>query len=350
MMLALLLVFAAPSADLEVPAQDRLGKVCYANGEEKAITPEAVEWLAKMVHGETRGGPSQLDAEWMLWSLVQRSAIWQFRTWEWRKLVQAYSQPVNPAWTRTGKYCKKYWAEGYTGAIADACAKKRVDLRDKYIAMSWADTHATAKKAAIDLATGKLANPSPGAVGWFDPGTWRSREKNGSNAKSNMVLVDTVDGNSYFAMSKGPDTRKWTAATVSVVGPGETCPSAGQSPTPKDTPAPSTKKKPALGSCESSYGYHRAGRIELVFPDAEGNAAILSIGKAGWADGVCDDATGMVYVGDDDEAFVTDGAGKKVRFRVTTVDEHWITAKVIEGRVKPSVLELNRRVVLRKKK
>jgi hypothetical protein len=58
----------------------------------------------------------------------------------------------------------------------------------------------------------------------------------------------------------------------------------------------------------------------------------------------------MVYVGDDDEAFVTDGAGKKVRFRVTTVDEHWITAKVIEGRVKPSVLELNRRVVLRKKK
>ena len=348
MTLALLLVLAAPSAGPEVPSADRLGKVCYPGGHEKAITPEAVVWMAKMVHGETRGGPSRDDAEWMLWSLVQRSGIWSFRTWDWQKFVQAYSQPVNPKWTRTGKYCKKYWAEGYTGKIADACSKKRVDLRDQYIAMSWDDTHVTARKAAIELATGSLANPAPGSVGWFDPGTWRSREKNGSNAKSHMVLVDTVDGNSYFAMDQNPDTRGWTADTVTVVGPNETCPGKGSASAP--APKAATKAKPKLGSCESDYGYHRAGRIKAVFPDAHGNASILSIEKAGWADRVCDDATGMIYLGDDDQSFVTDSAGKKVRFRVTTVDEHWITAKVFEGRVTPSALTKNRRVVLRKKK
>ena len=337
----LFLLAGAPAID-EVPSQDELGTVCYANGDEKRITPDAVLWLAKMIDGETWGSPSRDDAEWMLWSLVQRSAIWSFRTWQWRDFVQAYSQPINPKWTRTGAKCKTYWADGYAGSIPDSCSQKRVDRRARNIAMTWADTHATARKAAIEIATGNLANPAPGAVGWFAPGTWASREKNGANAKSHHVLLAQVDGNAYFRMDAKPDTTGWDATTVTVVGPGASCPGAAAA-------KPKAKAKPALGSCETSYGYHKAGTIRVALTDAHGHVAVLSLENAGWSHRICDDATGMIYVGDSDDAYVTDASGKKLRFRVTKVDERWSTAKVIEGEVTPAELAGNKRVVVRKK-
>lgn len=206
-----------------VPAASQLGQVCYPDGGSKAITPDAVLWMAKMIHGETSGQPTDADATSMLWAIAQRSDIWGFRTWDWQRFIQAYSQPINPIWTRTGSKCSKYYATSYTGEIPDRCAERRLAKREAYLKMSWKDVSPLARRMSIDFAAGKVANTVPGVVGWFDPGVWKNLEKSGGNAQEHRVLFATIDGNAYYRHSKKPNTTTWTATTIRVVGPGQAC-------------------------------------------------------------------------------------------------------------------------------
>ncbi len=206
------------------PTQEELGYICYEDGTETLITPDGAIWLAKMIDGETWGGPNEADAEAMLWSLIQRTGIWSFRTWSLQKFVQAYSQPVNPKWTRTGKYCKEYYEDDYEGNIKSNCSEKKVDRRARNIRMSWEDTDELARRYVLDFAAGRLENNLLGAVGWFAPSTWRSRENNGANDEDNMVFHSEIDGNVYFAMDRRPDTTDWQGHEVTVVGPHSMCP------------------------------------------------------------------------------------------------------------------------------
>ncbi|MBK8715137.1 MAG: hypothetical protein IPN32_10370 [Deltaproteobacteria bacterium] len=65
---------------------------------------------------------------------------------------------------------------------------------------------------------------------------------------------------------------------------------------------------------------------------------------------MCDDAAGMIYVGDASDAYVTDAGGTKLRFRMTKVDETTAVARVFEGKVREADLGSSRRVVVRAKK
>lgn len=90
--------------------------------------------------------------------------------------------------------------------------------------MDWDETDELARRTALEFASGQMPNPLIGAVGWFAPGTWRSRERSGKNDSDNMVLHTEVSGNVYFAMDEGPDTTAWDGWEVTVVGPNEFCP------------------------------------------------------------------------------------------------------------------------------
>ena len=58
----------------------------------------------------------------------------------------------------------------------------------------------------------------------------------------------------------------------------------------------------------------------------------------------------MIYLGDASDKYVTDGGGAKIRFRMSSVDKHAASAKIIEGTLAPKMITSNKRVVVRKAK
>lgn len=317
------------------PAAADLGTICYADGTSRRITPDDAVQMAKMIDGETWGSPSAADGRAMLWAIAQRSGIWAFPEWTLADLIRAYSQPINPKWTRTGSACKKYYAADFTGEIPDSCSVKRVDRRERNIAMTWADTALVARREVLAFAAGSTPNPVPGMVGWFAPGMWRKREGNGANAKDHMLEGSTIEDNVYVKLGKNPDTTAWKADHVKVVGPGKSCSGA-------------TNPAPAGPSCETDYTYHREGTI--FFAPIGTTLTKLVITNAGTKHKVCGDSTGMIYVGDSTSGYVTDDDGKQVRFKVTTIDENAVTVEITQGKLTREMLAGNKRVVLRRKK
>lgn len=341
--LALIPTTTLAAEEVPAPTADQLGQICYADGSQRRLTPKDALWLARMIHGETRGRPSQADAEAMLWSIAQRSFIWAFPKWELSELAWAYSQPISPAWRREGVKCAKYYAPGFTGTIAEECSEKRVQLREEYGRIAWDDISVVARRAVLDFAAGTLANPVPGAVGWFAPGQWRKQDASGSNAKTHKVKLAEIDGNVYFELSAKPDTRDWTTAAVTVAGPGQACSIRPQPSPPKAT------HEPALGSCESAYTYHKQGRVASWTTDASGAVDSLTLEATGRTHRVCDDASGMIYRGSATDRYVEDAAGQKIRFVATKVEAERTEVKITHGRLLPAMLEGNRRVVIRVK-
>jgi len=124
--------------------------------------------------------------------------------------------------------------------------------------------------------------------------------------------------------------------------------------TPGKTPAPLSDgakgAKPKLGSCEVEYGYHKAGKIRAWTMNTAGKVDMIVLEGLGWANRVCDDATGMIYVGDGNDAYVTDAKGTKIRFRMSMVGKTASNAKIIEGDLDPAALQKNKRVVVRRRK
>ena len=197
--------------------ESKLGYVKYSNGDSKRITPGSVLWLAKMIDAETWGKPTENDARSMLWALVQRTAIRKFRKWSWVKMIQAYSQPINPRWTSSGDKCSQFYKSSFGGTIPERCSVRRVNRRSENIGKKWEDVHPVARRVVLEFIAGQIPNHIPGAVGWFAPGTWKSRERNGKNKEENMVYHSTIDGNVYFAMNKNPDTTKWTTHELIII-------------------------------------------------------------------------------------------------------------------------------------
>lgn len=207
--------------------------------------------------------------------------------------------------------------------------------------MGWTDVHPVARAAVLAFARDALQNPIPGAVGWFDDATWRSREKNGANRSDDMTLAREIEGNSFFSLTKNPNTRGWDERRVVVAPPGQACPT--------EVASAKAKPRPALGSCESDYRYHRGGTITSHIVGDGGEVVSVQIEGAGWRDRVCDDSTGMIHRGEADDAYVSDAGGVKVRPQMIEVGEQTSRARVVKGRLTPAMLAGNHRVVLRRK-
>ncbi|MCB9754589.1 MAG: hypothetical protein H6713_32030 [Myxococcales bacterium] len=317
-----------------LPAAEELGRICFDDGGELQLTPDDVLWMAKMVHGETRGRPSREDASHMLWALAGRRYTRKRLRESMAALAQAYSQPISPRWLRDGDKCdSEAERERKRG-----CQEHRLRLRAEYRAMAWQDIDKLARATTLVWAQGNLPNPQPGIVGWYEPGTWRGIDTRTHYERP--TLHDYVDGNAYYFRTHGVDTRAWTATTVTVVGPGALCPDHVANWAPK----------PKLGSCEDDFTYHKSGTIRSWTTRDDGTISELEFEGAGWRDRVCDDSKGMIYADDTSRAFVEDEDGQKIRFEMIEVDEHGSRARVFAGRLTPSMLEGRRRVVTRAKR
>ncbi|MBK6921659.1 MAG: N-acetylmuramoyl-L-alanine amidase [Deltaproteobacteria bacterium] len=175
--------------------------------------------------------------------------------------------------------------------------------------------------------------------------------ENDAEVIKGWFTVDSVDATSAMAWVPVPFSQMVGNLAATVVA------------TPGRTPAPLAGKalggaaagttasaKPSLGSCESDYTYWKSGRIRSWTTNDDGTLATLTLEGVGWKHRVCDDAAGMIYVGDASDAYVTDAGGTKLRFRMTKVDETTAVARVFEGKVREADLGSSRRVVVRAKK
>lgn len=106
-------------------------------------------------------------------------------------------------------------------------------------------------------------------------------------------------------------------------------------------------KKPVLGSCETDYTYLKTAKIASWTKRADGTIDTVTLTGAGWSDRVCDDSSGMIYLGAATDKYVSDGAGKKIRLRMKSVEATTAVAEVIDGSLDETLLGSSRRVVVR---
>lgn len=118
--------------------------------------------LGASLRGEAGANPSAEDAGAVAWSMMMRFQLmkmkWVQGNWDFGRFIQAFSQPVNPAWADpTGFFCKKHPA---------SCTASRLARRKKLIgfidAGNWEAFKAYAPapaKFAQMFVDGELPNP-----------------------------------------------------------------------------------------------------------------------------------------------------------------------------------------------
>jgi len=131
-------------------------------------------WAALMVQGETLPGRVRRheDALAVLWTMASlftpagqqaKYGRWRFDTFT--ALIRAYSQPINPRWTRDGEFCRlggRY--HGHT-----ACAPRSLDRRDRLQRTPWTEIDAGLRTVVLRWAAGKTDNPVPKAIEFAAP-------------------------------------------------------------------------------------------------------------------------------------------------------------------------------------
>ena len=132
------------------------------------FTRDDVLWAARMLQGE---GPPE-DSAAILWTMAQLfapegqagkySGPHRFDTFT--KLIQAYSQPINPIWRRDGSRCRP--GGRYYGT--DHCSEARLRRRDYYATLAYDDVDPDKRAVLEAWLEGKVPNPVPGAADFAD--------------------------------------------------------------------------------------------------------------------------------------------------------------------------------------
>jgi hypothetical protein len=132
-------------------------------------------------------------------ALVHRSAP----TLTFTDLIRAYSQPINPRWSRTGEFCRP----GGPREDTEACDARHLDRRDRITNLRPEDM-----PQAIEFvqrwARGAVPNPVPKAVHFATPAVIERRINDGSLAR--VVLTD---GNAYAST---PRSETWPERYVEI--------------------------------------------------------------------------------------------------------------------------------------
>lgn len=122
------------------------------------LTDADIFWAAKMLVGE--GGHLDLT----LWSMALKFVIFKLRGnsygSSYYKTIRAYSQPINPLWLASGKFC----AKGAKSHGTDKCSTHRTSWRAKL--QSWTLSETINKKSkmmnlTMSWAKGQVRNPKP---------------------------------------------------------------------------------------------------------------------------------------------------------------------------------------------
>lgn len=162
----------------------RYSKIVSKGGYSYQLTQEDILWSARMVNGE--GG----DALAVLWTMTQRAALLKSKSFS--QLIQAYSQPINIHWTRTGKFCNK------PNPDTSKCNEKRYARRDAFRSVAWKDIPRKHTDVVLNWAMGRTVNNVPRNVHFADkhvspnslarnPG-WKLEHKFSSNGFENWHI------------------------------------------------------------------------------------------------------------------------------------------------------------------
>ncbi|MEC4727688.1 hypothetical protein HWQ46_19260 [Shewanella sp. D64] len=215
------------ATSLELPNEEELGYLCYADGYEQKISVEMASWLARMIDGETYGHPSITEANTMLWAVAQLSAVRKTKpklVWKLTELVQLYSQPINHKWTKTGHKCKRYYAKDFKGQIPNNCSKKKVTRREKNRIKPWSELAPVAQQAVLHFAKGSSTNSAIGVQGWYASGLWNRRDRKNINTREHKLYHSRIDNNVFYTRTKNPATNRWDGFEITVVGADSFCP------------------------------------------------------------------------------------------------------------------------------
>lgn len=168
--------------DLEGP----FGEIVLPGDIRHQIEPAFVWTLARMLHYEG-GRKLRRSALALLWTVAQRQ--WYLRRWRHRdpqSFIEAFSQPINPAFRRDGKHC----VPGGRYARTDHCAPHRLDRRDIAAVIPWPDLAVLPRTIALDFARGYLAMPD-WIAGYVD---WAVKPGAGARIKLRFDLEIRVSG------------------------------------------------------------------------------------------------------------------------------------------------------------
>lgn len=178
--------------------QKRRANVIYADGQPYyTLTSDDKLWLARMMVGE---GADLEDRKAQLWTIAQRF-VFRAKRYERTivKLVQNFSQPVDPEWRRDGVFCRP--GGEYAGTAH--CSEAKLDRRERYATLTRSEL-----REELELvehwAKGHIPNPVPRAMDWH---AWDLKEGY------------TRIGNYPNVFQAHPTAMRWPANKVEVGGP-----------------------------------------------------------------------------------------------------------------------------------
>lgn len=176
------------------------------------ITDTDALWAARMIIGE--GHDDTLE---VLETMMNRFGFLYGTAGQrdtFTKLLQDYSQPINPRWLAGGVFCRP----GGKGRGRDACAPHRLNRRVRMQSASLDDLRGmgSRERAAVDLAMRWLkgevqSNKVIGAVHFAAPSVVRGTPEN---------MIVHKGGNWFHADLRGNRTRNWTRDTIKVIPSG----------------------------------------------------------------------------------------------------------------------------------
>lgn len=158
------------------------------NGFAYQLTDEDVLWATRMAAYE---GGSVAAA---LWTVTQRY-VNMAPDMSFGSFVQAFSQPINPKWTREGIFCRPGGEYEGTDSCSESRLQRRERARDSTLEQIKAEdpnAYQTTQKWAQAL----LKNPVPGAVDFAAPSVasgWLARNRGSIVAQIGNVFLATAD-------------------------------------------------------------------------------------------------------------------------------------------------------------
>lgn len=177
------------------------------------LTWDDLLWAARMITGECGVEASSVHGAAVLWCMASRMI--QSRSRSYTRLIQAYSQPINPRWRADGDFCRI----GGRYHDRDECSPARLEARERLSTLSWDQISSDVQDLVYKWATGQINNPVPKAVHFAVPAvTTSGARRNQTGGDGNWQFVwDSKGRTSIDPVARGGNvfvstnrSREWT--------------------------------------------------------------------------------------------------------------------------------------------
>jgi hypothetical protein len=127
------------------------------------LTWDDLLWAARMLIGEAGTNASTNEGAAVLWCMASRLVA--LNSTSYTRLIQAYSQPINPKWMAEGEFCRV--GGRFNGTTH--CAPNKLERRARYQNTTWEEIPGDVQDLVFRWATGQVDNPIPRATHFAVP-------------------------------------------------------------------------------------------------------------------------------------------------------------------------------------